>query len=319
MRIVFIGVVTSGWFSLKTLLEKKANIVGIFTADNQKMAEYSGMHPSYFGNFDELAKKYAVPLYKIDTVQSPIDLDMLRALEPDLIYCIGWPQLIRKDLLKFPKYGCLGIHPTLLPERRGGAPLNWGIIDGLQKSGVTLFYFNEGVDSGDILAQKSFEITLDDNCQTVLEKVNRISAELVSNTYPLLEKGKAIRTPQDNSKATYTRRRRLEQGVIDWRMTSLSIHNWVRGLSLPFPGAFTYWQRKKVIVWEAELLIGYRAKVSAQPGEFLESMPEKGIVIATGDNGILVKTVEIEGRKVRGDVFIKDFTVNPGSIMGEPK
>ena len=319
MKIVFIGVVTSGWHSLKALLEKKADIVGVFTADKQKMTEYSGMHPSYFGEFEELAGKYGVPLYKIDTVQSPLDLEKIKTMKPDIIYCIGWPQLVRKELLQIPPKGCLGIHPTLLPERRGGAPLNWSIIDGLKQSGVTLFYFDEGVDSGDILAQKSYEITLNDNCSTVLGKINCISAELVGETYPLLEKGTAPRTKQNNAIATYTRRRRPEQGNIDWRLTSLQIHNWVRGISLPFPGAFTFWKGKKIIIWEAELLISYRAKISACPGEVLESLPGRGMAVATGDNGILIKYAEADGRQVRGDDFMRDYAVNPGDILGETK
>ena len=234
---------------MEGMLEIKTNVVGIFTADKQRMVEKSGMHPDYFREFDDLARQWGVPLYKIDNVSVPLDTERMKRLKPDLIFCIGWPQVIGKEILGIPSCSCIGIHPTLLPERRGGAPINWCLIDGLSKSGVTLFYFDEGIDSGDIIAQQEFEITLEDTAKTVLDKVANISVELIKEYYPFLEKGDALRISQDNTRATYTRRRRPEDGVIDWRKTSLSIYNWIRALTLPFPGAFTFWNGRKIIIF----------------------------------------------------------------------
>jgi len=185
LRVIFIGVVNVGWHCLKALLEAKANVVGIFTADKQKMVEISGMHPDYFSEFDDLAQEWGVPLYKVDNVSVPLDVEKMKGLKPDLIFCIGWPQIVRKEILQPPPCGCIGIHPTLLPERRGGAPINWCLIDGLSKSGVTLFYFDEGIDSGDIIAQQEFELTLEDTAKTVLDKVNSISMQLIQTYYPV--------------------------------------------------------------------------------------------------------------------------------------
>lgn len=319
MKVVFIGIVNIGWHCLKALLESRANVVGIFTADKQEMIKISNMHADYFSEFDDLALKYGVPLYKIGDVSMPLDIRRLRELEPDIIFCIGWPQIIKREILQIPQYGCVGIHPTLLPERRGGAPINWCLIDGLSKSGVTLFYFSEGVDSGDIIAQREFEITLKDTAGTVMNNVTNIAVELIKEYYPLLEKGNAPRLPQDDAKATYTRRRRPEDGIIDWKRTSLSIYNWIRALTLPFPGAFTYWNKEKVIIWESELLKGYRPHFDRQPGEILDIMDNKGIVVATGDSCILVKTVEVGGQHVSGEEFMRRLSIAPSTILGENK
>lgn len=316
MRVVFIGVVDIGWHCLKALLESKAHVVGVFTADKQKMVEKSGMHPDYFSEFDDLARKWGVPCHKVDTVSVPLDIARLKGLKPDLIFCIGWPQIVRREILAIPPRGCIGIHPTRLPERRGGAPINWCLIDGLSQSGVTLLYFDEGVDSGDIIAQQEFGITVADTAKTVLGKVTNIAVQLVRTYYPLLERGSAPRTPQDHSRATYTRRRRPEDGTIDWRWTSLIIYNFIRALTLPFPGAFTYWKDGKVTIWESELLTGYRARPTASPGEILDSLKEKGMVVATGDYCVLVKRVEYNGENMSGDEFVKRFKVTPGSIFG---
>lgn len=317
MRVVFIGVVNIGWYCLKGLLESGANVVGIFTADKQEMVKKSGMHPDYFTEFEDLASKYRVPLYKVKDTGIPVDAEQIRRLQPDMIFCIGWPQIVGKEILGIPSYGCIGIHPTLLPERRGGAPINWCLIDGLSRSGVTLLHFDEGVDSGDIIAQQEFKITLEDTAKTVLDKVTNIAVHLVKDCYSLWEEGKAPRAPQEHSKATYTRRRQPEDGIIAWNRTSLSIYNWIRALTSPFPGAFTYWKGERVIIWESGLLEGYKPRFSAQPGEVLDCLDKRGIVVATGDSCILIKTVEIDGSRMSGDGFLRRFEIGRGNILGE--
>ncbi|MAF85440.1 MAG: hypothetical protein CL875_03010 [Dehalococcoidales bacterium] len=316
MKVVFIGVVSIGCHCLKALLESGANVVGIFTADKREMVRKSQMHADYFSEFEDLALKYGIPRHKISDVSVPLDTSKIRELQPDIIFCIGWPQIIKGGILQIPQHGCVGIHPTLLPERRGGAPINWCLIDGLSKSGVTLFYFSEGVDSGDIIAQREYEITLKDTAATVMSKATDIAVELIKEYYPLLEKGKAPRLPQEEAKATYTRRRRPEDGIIDWNRTSLSIYNWIRALTLPFPRAFTYWNGEKVAIWEAELLMGYKPRFDIQPGEILDIMDKKGIAVATGDSCLLVKTVEFGGQTMSGEEFARKLKITPGTIMG---
>lgn len=316
MKTLFIGVISISWHSLKALLECEANVVGIFTADKQGMLKKTGMHPDYFSKFNDLALEYKVPLYELSHVNAPLDIEQIKRLEPDIIFCIGWPQIVRKEILQIPLYGCIGMHPTLLPKRRGGAPINWCLIDGLNKSGVTLFYLEEGLDSGDIIAQKEFEITFEDNAKTILNKVTDITVELIKEYYPLLEQGKAPRIPQDDTKATYTKRRRPEDGIIDWSRTSLSNYNWIRALTLPFPGAFTLWEGRKVIIWESELLEGYRLRFNAKPGEILDTFDKRGVIVASGDSCILIKTVEVQGQRMSGDEFVKRVGITTGTILG---
>jgi len=316
LKVIFIGGVSIGWHCLKALLESGANVVGVFTADREEMVKKSHMHADYFSEFEDLALKYSVPLFKINNVSMPLDTRRIRELQPDIIFCIGWPQIVKREILQIPQYGCVGIHPTLLPERRGGAPINWCLIDGLSKSGVTLFYFSEGVDSGDIIAQREFEITLEDTAATVMSKATDIAVELIEKYYPLLGKGKAPRLPQEEAKATYTRRRRPEDGIIDWNRTSLSIYNWIRALTLPFSGAFTYWNGEKVTIWEAELLKGYKPRFDGQPGEVLDIMDKKGMVVATGDSCLLVKTAGFGGQTTSGEEFMRRLKITPGTILG---
>ena len=318
MRVVFIGVVTVGWHCLKALLESKADVVGIFTANKQKMVKKSGMHPDYFSEFGDLALEYGVPLHKIDDVSIRLDTTSIKELQPDIIFCIGWPQIIRRDILQIPTQGCVGFHPALLPERRGGAPINWSLIDGLTRSGVTLFYMDEGVDSGDIIAQRTLEIAIEDTAKSILGKVGNLGIQILKEYYPLIEKGKAPRISQDGIRATYTRRRHPEDGIIDWSKTSFSIYNWIRALTLPFPGAFTYWNGEKIIIWASELLRGYKARFNAQPGEVLEFLNKREVIVATGDNCILIKDVEGGGKFkigtiLGGEKYGESFSGSPTS------
>jgi len=316
MRLVFIGVVCSGRACLEAMLEAAVDVVGIFTADKKRMAEVTGMQLDYFVDFEYLAQKYGVPLYRVRDTSLSFDTDEIKLLQPDVILCIGWPQLIKREILCIPKHGCIGMHPTLLPERRGGAPINWCLIDGLNRSGVTLFYLEPGLDSGDIIAQKEFEITIEDTAKTVLDKVEMITAELVKVYYPLFEKGKAPRIPQQNDNATYSRRRCPEDGMVDWRQTSLTIYNWIRALTLPFPGAFSYWNGRKLTIWESELLNGYKPPFDSLPGQTLDVLADRGIIVATGDSCIQIKAVEMDGESMTGDEFALRFGVRCGDMLG---
>ncbi len=295
MRIVFIGVVEIGRRCLETLLGNGANIVGVFTADKKAMTKLSGMDSSHFAEFGSLCEERNIPLHKVTTVRDPIDTDRLKSLNPDIIYCIGWPKIISKEILSIPPRGCLGIHPTLLPERRGGAPTNWCLIDGVEKSGVTLFYLTEGLDNGDIVAQQELMITLEDTACTLREKIMEVAAKLVGSTYQSLSQGLVRGIPQDESRATYTRRRKPEDGIIDWNQTSLAIYNFIRALGKPYPGAFTYRGGRKVIIWEAALIHGYKCSPSSMPSEPVEWPTDSEFIVQTGDrdNCILIKKLEV--------------------------
>lgn len=315
MRVIFIGIVSIGWHFLKELLEIGANVVGIFTADKQEMVGLSGMHPDYFSEFGDLALKYNVPLFKVNDVSVPLDVEKIEQLQPDIIFVIGWPQIIGRRILRIPKNGCIGIHPTLLPKRRGGAPINWTLIDGLTRSGISLFYFTEGVDSGDIIVQEEFDISIEDNAKTVLDKATDITVGIIKRYYPLLEMGKAPRIPQKEDEATYTKRRHPEDGVIDWKRTSLSIYNLIRALSLPFPPAFTYWQGKRIAIMEVRLIKGHKPYFHAKAGEII-GLIDEDIIVGTGDDCILIKSLEADGRQMSGIEFMQKYNIGSNELFG---
>jgi methionyl-tRNA formyltransferase len=290
MRTVLVGVVKTAEAALRGLIDAHAKIVGIFTQEMDKVLETSGMERVYYINLKHYADKLGCPLKIVDNIND--DFNELERLSPDVIYIVGWPQIIRGKVLNLAT--CIGMHPSRLPERRGGAPLNWQILDGEKQGAVTLFRLEEGLDSGDILIQREYEIGPHEYIDAIMQRVNKLTYELVKETYPLLPQGRVKWLPQDHTSATYARRRKPSDGKINWADSSRRTYNLIRAVSHPFPGAFAYLDGQEIRIWRAELVQGYRAPIQAVPGQVVD-LNNKGILVSTLDNAILLTEIELEG------------------------
>lgn len=290
MRTVLIGVVKTAEATLRGLIDAHADVVGVFTQDVDKVLETSGMERDYYVDLRPYAVKLGCLLRVIDDVND--HFNELEHLAPDVIYIVGWPQIIRERILNLAI--CIGMHPSRLPERRGGAPLNWQILDGENKGAVTLFRLEKGLDSGDILIQREYEIGPNEYIESVMARVSKLTRKVLREIHPVLVEGNAKWLPQDDTLATYTRRRKPSDGKINWADSSLRIYNLIRAVSHPFPGAFAYFDTYKLKVWRASLLQSYRAPVKAVPGQIID-LADEGIIVSTLDNAILLTEVELEG------------------------
>ncbi len=251
MRIVYIGAERVGLVCLKKLLKLKKNVVAVVTCDDNLRPMVADFVP-----FDEMVKQASIPLIKVKSSKDPRTIQLIKNYKPDLILVVSWSQIISREVINLAPKGCLGIHYSLLPERRGGAPLNWAIIDGLTKSGITLFYLDEGVDSGDIIAQEEFEITETDTPKELLDKICVLAPQLIEENIKTIERGDVKRIKQDETKVTYTPRRKPEDGLMDWSKSTEEINNFIRALAPPYPCAFTYLGNKKLIIPKASLKEG---------------------------------------------------------------
>jgi methionyl-tRNA formyltransferase len=254
MKVAFIGVVRTAKSALEALKECGAD-VSVFTADIDQLLKTSGMDRSYYCELDGLKEWTAEDIKKVN---------------PELIFCVGWSKILPQEILDICP--CIGIHDSYLPDRRGGAPLNWALIDGLDKIGITMFYMNDGIDSGDIIEQRMIRIHTTDDANTLLDKIAFSSGLMVDHYFNMVKYGIITRTPQDHSKATYTRRRKPEDGEINWKNTTLQIHNFVRALTKPFPGAYCLLGKQnlvayKMIVWETRLSGINPAAIKLKVGE----------------------------------------------------
>lgn len=303
MRIVLIGTVDFSRHCLEELLAAGGNVVGIFT----QRREDSGFNADY-ADLSEVAAPSGIPVFYTKNINAPEQKARLAALEPDVIFVFGWSRLIDKEIIDLPPGGCIGTHPALLPKNRGRHPIVWALVEGLPESGLTFFYLDEGADSGDILWQKPFPITHDDDAASLYAKIKDLASEAIRTFLPLLAEGTAPRIPQDHAQATYWRKRTFQDGAIDWTAPTETIFNLVRALTHPYVGAHTHLQGEIIKIWRAAARppAGVAGAQFHRPGRVVGASRGE-FLVRTGDGYLTVLEYERpEGR-----------TVEIGTLLGE--
>ena len=316
LRVVFVGAVEEGRECLQALLDYGANVVGIFTFTDAIAAKTSGAV-----DFTKIAEQHHIPLYKVKSTNTPEAVEMIRTLAPDVIFVVGWTRLVSSEILQIPKYGCFGMHASLLPKYRGRAPVNWAIIHNEKLSGNTAMLLNEGVDTGQVVAQKAFPISLADTCQTVYHKVAAAGREMAVEILQALENDNLQVLPQNDAEATEMPRRRPEDGLIDWQSDALTIFNFVRALTHPYPGAFSYLREKTVFIWEARIAhYPYLRKSvhefeSTEPGTIIDVTD--GILVKTGNHELVsLHRLQAAGEdEVNWQTFVTRHQIQPGDVF----
>ena len=279
MRIVFIGTVEFSLHCLREIFDNGGNIVAVLTLPHEK----SGFNSDY-ADLAPLAKSKNVPIYPIDQWQDPQTFALIRSLKPDVIFVFGISRIIPTDIINIPPAGCIGTHPALLPANRGRHPLIWSLVKGEKKGGLTFFYLDEGVDSGDILWQESFPITLSDNARSLYNKMKVLASRAIKDFLPKLAKGTTPRIPQDHTAANYLRKRTEQDGEINWNTSGMHTYNLIRALSRPYVGAHTYFDNLKTIIWKAEI------PNSAAPPDAI--CLDHGTVFANDEKGLSIRTAD---------------------------
>jgi methionyl-tRNA formyltransferase len=308
LKIVFVGALIGGHKTLTAVLEHGFHVARVYTWSDARQGA------SCWRSFDDLPARYGVEVRKVDSINAPEVVADIRALAPDVIVVMSWSGMIGKELLAVPRLGVIGMHPTLLPENRGRAPIPWALIHGLEKTGVSLFYYVEAADAGDLLAQDEIPITEEDTALTLGLKVDDACVRCTLRVLAGLEDGTVTRTPQDHSRATFWPRRRPEDGVIDWSKPARDLYNWVRGLTRPYPGAFTFFGGRKVFVWSAAVAHGNNG---VAPGTVV-GVTDAALLVATGDGMLALTTLQAEGGDdLTGARFVATIGARVGDRFGD--
>ena len=250
-RIVYIGAERVGLACLERLHDMGMNVVGVVTADDSlkdRIADWVA--------FDDFCERTGLPLYKVQSTRQREAIELVRSLGPELVCVISWSMIIPPEILEIPAKGIVGFHYSMLPARRGGAPLNWAIIDGLTDTGITLMYLDEGIDTGDIIAQRPLQIAQEDTVKDLLDRIVFTAPNMLAENIDDIEAGAVVRIKQDESQATLTRRRRPEDGEIDWSKPPAEIYNFIRALAPPYPCAFTTIRDHKIVIPSAHMKDG---------------------------------------------------------------
>ncbi len=319
MRIIFLGTPEFALPSLRGLISSPHQVLAVVTKADRPAGRGRHLLSSPVKN---VAIEAEIPVLQPVKLREAGLIDHFRELSPDAVVVVAYGQLIPRELLEFPRYGCINLHPSLLPKYRGAAPIAWPILEGDEQTGVTVMILDEGMDTGPILAQKTVSISPVDTTGTLEERLSQEGAQLLLRTLEQLELGAVSPQPQQAAEATYVRRLRKEDGIIDWQKSSLQIERHIRGMQ-PWPGAYTYLDGNLLKILRAETDESPAAS-PCLPGEILMikssgGSKSPGLVVATGQGRLRALELQLEGRKAQAAADFLRGIRKPicGKILGE--
>ncbi len=296
--------------SLLTLIEAAYELVSVITQPDRPVGRKRVLTPP---PVKEIAVEHGIPVYQPEKIRLPEGIAHVRSLAPDLIVTAAFGQILPKEILDIPKYGCINVHASLLPKYRGGAPIHQALINGETETGVTIMYMVEALDAGDMISSRSIPIAEDDHVGTLFEKLSHVGAELLKETLPKLISGEIQAVPQAEGQATFAPNIKREQEKIDWNQSARDIRNQIRGLH-PWPVAFTTWKEQPFKIWWAELT---EATSDIAPGTVWK-LDSKGIYVATGDGFLRLTDIQPAGKKrIAVSEFVKGRQMQVGDKLGE--
>lgn len=296
MRIAFMGCVQSSLRALTTLVSmshEEIEVVAVVTKEKSNIN-------ADFVNLIPLCIKHKIPFHLEKNNEKRLSREFLARYNPDIIYCFGWSHLLDKALLNMAVHGVIGFHPAPLPQGRGRHPIIWALALGLKETASTFFLMDENVDSGPILSQVPITIDNNDNATNLYQKILDISEKQIIDFSLKLSRGEAEFKLQDSSVATYWRKRTKLDGLIDWRMQAVDIHNLVRALSSPYPGAEFIYQKMSICLRHSSIAADNYSNI-IEPGKILEVKYKKILVKCGGNSALWINNIKINPAPTVGD------------------
>lgn len=289
-KIVFMGTPDFSVPVLRSVIQAGYEVIAVVTQPDRPVGRKKVLTPP---PVKVEAQKHGIPVLQPEKVKNKEDLQAVLNLEPELIITAAFGQILPKQLLDAPKYGCINVHASLLPELRGGAPIHYSIIQGKEKTGITIMYMAEKLDAGDILTQVEVEIAKDDTVGSLHDKLSEAGSKLLLETLPPLLKGDLLPKQQDENLATFAYNIKREEEKIQWSKPAIEIYNHIRGMN-PWPVAYTTLSDAVMKVWASVII---ESKSNQVPGTIV-GLEEDGINVSTGDGQILKLTeIQPSGKK----------------------
>ncbi len=311
VKVVYMGTPDFAVPPLKALAEEGYEIDAVITQPDKPKGRGKTLMPT---PVKEEAMKHGIPVYQPKKVRDPEFIQILKDLDPDVIIVAAFGQIIPKEVLNLPKFGCINIHASLLPKYRGAAPIQQAVIDGEKESGVTIMRMGMGIDTGDMISRITVPLAADETGGSLFDKLALAGAELLIKTLPSIEDGTAVYVKQpEESPTPYAAMISKQMGCMDFHKSAVELERLVRGLN-PWPSAYTRLNGKSLKIWKSEAIASDTA--DAVPGTVLR-IEKAGIHVACSDGVLVLKEVQLEGKKrMDADVFLRGYRLEEGTVLG---
>ena len=294
---------------LKKIIEAGHEIIAVVTQPDKEKGRGKEMS---FPPVKELALEYGLTVYQPVKVRNPEFIQLVREMAPEAIIVAAFGQLLPKELLDIPPYGCINVHASLLPKYRGAAPIQYAIINGEEETGVTIMYMDVKLDTGDMILKRNIPIAKEETGGSLHNKLAELGADLMVEALDQIAAGTAERIPQKDSEATHVRMLDKDMGNINFTVSAIESERLIRGLN-PWPSAYTRLDHKTLKLWRAEV---EELTFEAEPGTVVETRKD-AIVVATGEKALVIRELQLEGKKrMTADAFLRGYPIPVGTKLG---
>lgn len=310
MKIVFMGTPDISAVILKDLIDSKHEILAVVTQPDKPKGrgKLVGVTP-----VKELAMAHNIPVYQPLKVRAEEFVQILEEINPDIILVAAFGQILSKQILDMPKYGCVNVHASLLPKYRGSAPIQWAIIDGEETTGITIMHMDVGIDTGDMIMKESVKIDRKETFGSLHDKLAECGGKLLLKALDAIENNTATREKQKDEDSNYVVILKKEMGHIDYTRSAVQIERLIRGLN-PWPSAYSYLDNKTLKIWDGEVTTDLESK-SAKPGTIID-MTKDSILVQTGEGILAIKELQLEGKKrMTSEAFLRGYTIELGTML----
>lgn len=309
MRVVFMGTPEFAVPTLQALIDHH-QVIGVVTQPDKQRGRGKKVQ---FPPVKEKAMEYDLLVYQPLKARDEEFITVLKDLNPDVIVVVAYGQILPESILNIPKYGCINVHGSLLPKYRGAAPIQWSVLDGEEKTGITTMYMEKGLDTGDMIEKAELVLDAKETAGTLHDKLMVMGADLLLSTLEKLENETAVRIKQDDSKSCYAKMLTKEMGQIDFTKPAKEIERLIRGLN-PWPSAYTSMNGKTMKLWDADVM---ECDVKEKPGTVID-VTKDAIVTSTGKDALALKEIQLAGKKrMKVSAFLLGYHVEKGTKLGE--
>ncbi len=311
MKVVFMGTPDFAVSTVDAIAAAGHEIVLVVTQPDKPKGRGKEMQ---FPPVKEWAVERGIPVFQPTRIREPEAVEALKGYEADIFVVAAFGQILPKEILEMPKFGCVNVHASLLPKYRGAAPIQWAVINGDEVSGVTTMQMGVGLDDGDMLLKQEVTLAEDETGGSLFDRLAVVGGELIVRTMAELEKGNITPMPQDESDATHVGMIKKSFGVMDFSKSAVELERLIRGLN-PWPSAFTKLSGKTLKIWRAR--VEESEAKGAKPGEILRA-ENAGVWVQTGQGVLVLEEIQLEGKKrMAAADFLRGRALAAGTILGE--